>query len=401
VARRRHADDLRGASRLVVSATTGVTSLVEAMHRTIAAGPDVLGRPLAGPARLLTGVVYGGVRGVTNLVGATLDATLAALAPLLGESAPGPQREAVRAALNGVLGDHLAETDNPLAIPMALRQGGRALPLERDALRAALGDAPAPARLVLLVHGSSMSDLGWLRNDHDHGAALARDLGDAAIYVHYNSGRHVSTNGAELADLVERLVAAWPTPVEELAIVGHSMGGLVARAACAVAERDGLHWRARLRSLVCLGTPHHGAALERGGSWLDALLGVSKYSAPFRRLGRIRSAGVTDLRFGYVLDEHWQGHDRFALTRDHRTPLPLPAGVACFAIAGTTAKVARASPPGDGLVAVASAFGQHPRPERTLAFPADHRRLFLDTGHLALLDQPAVYDQLRAWLARP
>jgi pimeloyl-ACP methyl ester carboxylesterase len=397
---RRHADDLRGASRLAVTATTGVTSLVEAMHRTIASGPDLLGRPLAGPARLITGAVYGGIRGVTQLVGATLDATLAGLAPLLGESTPGPQREAVRAALNGVLGDHLVETANPLAIPMALRQRGHALPLEADALRAALGDQRAPTRLVVLIHGSSMNDAQWTRNGHDHGAALARDLGYAAIYAHYNSGRHVSTNGAELADLLERLVTAWPTPVDELAIVGHSMGGLVARSACAVAEGDGQRWRATLRTLICLGTPHHGAALERGGNWLDALLGVTRYSAPFRKLGRIRSAGVTDLRFGYVLDEHWQGQDRFALAADRRTPLPLPADVACFAIAGTTAKVARATLPGDGLVAVTSALGQHDRPELTLAFPADHRRIFFDTGHMALLDRTAVYEQLRAWLAR-
>src|SRR4051794_13676763 len=112
---RRHVDDLRGAGRLAIEATTGVTALVEAMHRTIAGGPAVLGKPLERPARAITGVVYGSIRGVTQLVGVTIDAALAQLAPLLGESTPGKEREAVLAALNGVLGDYLHETGNPLA----------------------------------------------------------------------------------------------------------------------------------------------------------------------------------------------------------------------------------------------------------------------------------------------
>src|SRR5688572_21371894 len=107
---RSHVDDLRGASRLAVEATRGVTDLVRAMHIEIAAGPGVLGRPLEAPARLVTGLVYETIRGVTGLVGAAIDLGLAQLAPLLGESAPGAEREAVLAALNGVLGDYLAET---------------------------------------------------------------------------------------------------------------------------------------------------------------------------------------------------------------------------------------------------------------------------------------------------
>ena len=118
------------------------------------------------------------------------------------------------------------------------------------------------------------------------------------VYLHYNSGRHVSENGREFAALLEQLVAGWPVPVDELVIVGHSMGGLVARSACHHAEAQGQAWLASLTKLVCLGTPHHGAPLERGGRWVDVLLGLSPYVAPFARLGKARSAGITDLRFG-------------------------------------------------------------------------------------------------------
>jgi hypothetical protein len=394
---RSHADDLRGASKLAVEATRGVTALVEELHRTIASGPAILGRPLAAPARIATRIVYGSIRGVTRLVGAGLDRALAELGPLLGESAPSAERDALLAALNGVLGDYLEDTQSALAIEMSVRRDGRALPLE-DA--AALGAAipNATGKLLLLAHGSSMNDRQWSRAGHDHGAALARDLGFTPVYLRYNSGRHVSTNGAELAQLLERVSAAWPVPIERLAIVAHSMGGLVARSACHAAERAGLAWRARLDAIAFLGTPHHGAPLERGGNWLDLLLGVSRYSAPFTRLAQIRSAGVTDLRFGYVLDEHWQGRDRFALGADERRPLPLPEGVACHAIAGKSEGGLAGALGGDGLVPVESALGRHERAELTLGFPEASQVVIAGVGHVELLGSAAVHEALRGWL---
>ncbi len=393
---RTHADDLRGASRLAVEATRGVTEVVEAMHRTIASGPDILGRPLAGPARVVTAVVYGTIKGVTGLVGAGLDAALAQLSPLLGESEPGPERAAVLAALNGVLGDYLAETGNPLAIEMRLCHRGRPLTLDRPSLGEAV---PRTGRILVLVHGSSMNEAQWMRAGHDHGAALARSLGYVPVYVRYNSGLHISSNGRGLSAMLENLVEHWPVPVEELSIVGHSMGGLVARSACHLAEDSGYRWRAGLRSLVCVGSPHHGALLERSGNLLEVLLGASRYSAPLARLGRLRSAGVTDMRFGNVLDEHWEGHDRFALRRDVRRQLELPAGVRCYAIAASLSRGTGGKLRGDGLVSVDSALGRHRAPARSLGFPDGHRWIAFDTGHLDLLSSSQVFETMRGWLA--
>lgn len=366
----------RGAGRLAVEATLGVLELVETLHRTIASGPAVLGRPLERPASLVTGAVYGTIRGVTRLVGDGVDAALAQLEPLLGEG----QSPALVAALNGVLGDSLHDTHNPLAIAMSLRSS-----------------PPATSRVVVLVHGSSMNDRQWNRNGHDHGAALARDLGFTPVYAHYNSGLHVSVNGRELSTQLEALLAAWPVPVDELVLIGHSMGGLVARSACHAGAAAA--WRRKLRALITLGTPHHGSPLERAGNWFELLLGVSRYSAPFKRLATLRSAGVTDLRFGNVLDEHWQGRDRFDLETDARVPLPLPDDVACYAIAATRSEALNDSPHGDGLVPVDSALGRHSRPELTLAFPPDHQWVGVGMGHLDLLDRRDVYETLRAWLS--
>jgi len=391
-------DDLRGASRLAVAATRSVADLVEAMHNNIAAGPDILGRPLAGPTRLLTGPIYGGIRGVTRLVGASIDLALARLAPLLGESAPGLEREAVLAALNGVLGDYLEASGNPLAIEMRLRHGGHPLELEERALRLAF--PRAGGKLLVLVHGSCLADRQWSRLGHDHGAALARDLGFTPVYLHYNSGLHISTNGRAFAGLLERLVAGWPAPLGEMAIVAHSMGGLVSRSACHLAEASGHAWRRKLRKLVCLGSPHHGAPLERGGHWVDLLLGVSRYSAPLARLGKIRSAGVTDMRFGNVLDEHWEGRDRFGHAGDVRSRLKLPAGVQCYAVAATkTPRQAGGKYATDGLVPVDSALGRHEKPELTLRFPKSHQWIGFGMGHLDLLSRAEVYATIRAWLS--
>jgi pimeloyl-ACP methyl ester carboxylesterase len=395
--KRKHGDDLRGASRLAVEATRGVVDLVRAVQETIGGGPAVLGKPLEAATRLATTPLYGSIHAVTDLVGASIDTALEQLAPLLGESAPGPEREAVLAALNGVLGDHLAETDNPLAIEMAFRKEGRPLVLETQALRAAF--PRATGKLLVLVHGSCMSERQWTRRGHDHGTALASALGFSPLYLRYNTGLHISTNGRALAASLERLVAAWPEAVDELVLLGHSMGGLVARSACHCGEIAGHAWRRELNGLVCLGSPHHGAPLERGGNWIDVLLGFSRYSAPFARLGQIRSAGVTDLRFGNVLDEDWQARDRFAPGADPRTPLPLPTGVDCYAIAGTTATEPGADPPSDGIVPVDSALGRCDRPELTLDFPEAHRRIAYGTGHLDLLDRPEVYATLEEWLA--
>lgn len=388
---RKHVDDLRGAGRLAVEATRGVTALVEAMHRTIGSGPAVLGKPLEGPVGVGTAVVYGAIRGVSGVVGAGIDAALAGLGPLLGKSTPGPAREAVLSALCGVLGDYLQDTNNPLALAMQLRREGMPLPLsEPEAMAKAI---PEASRTILLtVHGSCMNDRQWRHREHDHADALAEALGWTRVDALYNSGLHISVNGKMLAAQLEALVDGWPTAVERVVVMGHSMGGLVARSACVLAEEAQLRWRRSLVGLVCLGTPHHGAPLERGGNGVDVLLGLSPYSAPLAGLGKIRSAGVTDLRYGNVLDAHWEGRDRFEPGADPRSAVPLPDGVTCFAVAGQRGSG------GDGLVPVDSALGKHRDAKQTLAFAAEHTFVAPETGHLELLSNPDIYAQLETWM---
>ena len=392
--------DLRGLSRLGVDGSVGVTDLVEAVHHTIASRIGFDRALPIGRSAGLTGLVYRAVRGGIRGAGHGIDAALRLVEPRAARPAPAsPEREAFVAALNGVLGDHLHASGNPLAIDMALRSGGLALPLERAALAQAL---PAAKRKVLvLLHGLCMNDRQWTRRGHDHGQALAQALDCTPLYLHYNSGRHVADNGREFAALLQQLLQAWPVPLDELAIVGHSMGGLVARSACHQAETQGLSWLSSLKALVCLGTPHHGAPLERGGRRIDQLLGLSPYVAPFARLGKLRSAGITDLRYGNVRDEDLQGGDRHAQHRDQRQPTPLPGGVATYLLAATTTdKPGRLHRGliGDGLVPLASALGEHRDPALALQVPASHRHVVAGCNHLDLLCHDEVRAQLQRWL---
>ena len=392
--------DVRGLGRLALDATLGVTNVVEALHHSIARAAPPLGKAGNGRTRGITGFVYATVRRITGLVGLGVDAALARLVPALGEKASSSEREAVVAALCGVLGDHLAQTGNPLAIPMRLRRAGRPLAIERAALAAAI--PVATPRIAVLVHGLCMNDLQWRRRGHDHGALLAREAGCTPVYLHYNSGLHISTNGRALADMLESLLDEWPVPRPSLVLVGHSMGGLVTRSALHYAALAKHRWPATLEAVFFLGTPHLGAPLERGGNWVNVLMDASPYTAPFARLARIRSAGITDLRHGTLLDEEWNGKDRFAHHPAPRQGLPLPEGLRAYALAATTGSRSALGPrvAGDRLVPLASALGRHPSKARDLGIPPENQWVGTHMHHLDLLSSPEAGAQMVRWLAR-
>jgi len=396
---RLEASDLRGLARLAVEATAGVTELVETIHDAIShpVATRVGLRPV--PGRGLKGGIYEAIRSLTGALGDGVDASLAPFAASPDGPAASPAGEALRAALNGVLGDHLAATGNPLALGMSIQYEGRPLVLETADLAATI---PKPGtRLLVLIHGLCLDDRHWERVGNGQDVALARDLGCTLLRLRYNSGLHVSTNGRALAELLETLLARWPEPVEHLAILAHSMGGLVARSACHQARVSGQAWLGSVRHLVFLGTPHHGSPLERWGHLLERGLAASQFTSAFSRLGNLRSAGITDLRYGNLLDQDWQGHEAFAHDRDTRQPVPLPEGVNCCAIAAVTGNAKgslKGRLLGDGLVPVDSALGRHREARRRLSFPEDRVWIGRGMSHVDLLARPEVYEQVRRWL---
>lgn len=421
--------DIQGLAQLATHASLGVTGLAETVQgnvykavakffgplgaRFVDAAPGSSGVKPAG----ITGLVYGGVKGLTRLAGGTVNAVLSGVAPLVRQRPSSHRREAMLSALNGVLGDHLLNTANPLTISMRLRHEGQPLTLEKSALAQRLPQATG--KVLVLIHGLCMNDLQWhshgeagvLHPAHDHGLQLATELGYTPVYLHYNSGLHTSVNGQQLAALLEQLIKAWPQPVQELTLLTHSMGGLLARSACHHAAQAGQAWPAQLKNLVFLGTPHHGAPLERVGNWVDTQLGRQAITQPFAKIGQIRSAGITDLRYGNVLEADLLNIDRFKRVPDTRQILPLPAGVACYAVAATTVAHGPGSLApmrqalshkmvGDGLVPLESALGLHEEPGRCLVFAPEKQWIAQGMNHLELLTRPEVGRQLVQWLRR-
>lgn len=380
-----------GVASLLVDAVVGASEVVESMHARISPVQPSPRDPRLGRARGLSGFVYRSIRGVARMSG-RLGSLLLRRVPA-APAQPSRRGQALLAALNGVAGDHLARLANPLAVPMQLRLAGRPLENSRRSLADAFPDASE--RIVVLVHGLCTSDLQWTRRGHDHGAALAADVGCTSLYLHYNTGLHVSENGEALADLLEALVGEWPVAVRELVLLGHSMGGLVARSACHSGMLKGQGWIAPLRSIVCLGTPHEGSPHEVRGQRLHRALGGSSFTAPLSRLAAIRSAGITDLRRGNVVEEDWAGADRFAEDLP-RSEIRFPGHVRCYLVAATLGRRPGDLKDrlfGDHLVPTMSALGRGARPVAA----AEHWTGY-GMSHFDLLDHPEVYARLKTWL---
>ncbi|MBH9553197.1 esterase/lipase family protein [Inhella gelatinilytica] len=376
-------NDFTGAVRLATQGSLALIRLVEAMHARIQSVPG-LPAPTAERTGGVTGLVYRTVRGVTHLVGGSTEALLGLLPEAVARGPRSPRHDAVVAALNGVLGDHLEATHNPLAQPMQLCSAGQPLTLSRAALAARF---PEPsAGVLVLVHGLCMNDRQWHRKGHDHGEHLAAALGLTPLYLRYNTGLPLMENGQRFARLMATLLKHWPHRQARVVLVTHSMGGLVARSAFHAAA--GAAWTRRVSDLVFLGTPHLGSPLEKAGHGVDQLLDAAPYAAPLARLGRLRSAGITDLRHG--------------LPPEVGLPPTPPKGPECWTIAGALGAAPATLQPrllGDGLVRLPSALGQHRDPARRLPFAADHQWVAPGVGHLDLLSSRAVARQLVDWLA--
>jgi pimeloyl-ACP methyl ester carboxylesterase len=316
---------LRALTRLAFEEAGLGAGGIEQIHRAIADRAFV-----SGPAKLLhdgiAGAVYGAVRGGAALAGRA--------------SALLPDREvspAVLGVLNGLQGDEL---DPALQIPMTLS-------VEGDG-----------ARLAVFIHGLFETEHAW---SYGGGPRYGDRLpGWTPGYVRYNTGRSIADNGRELAEHLDQLGA------EEIALVGHSMGGLVACSAC----HAGGEWTKRVSHVITLGSPHTGAPLESAVHYAAEVLGVMPESKAFAGFLRRRSSGIRDLRRG--LD----------------VPL-LEAARHCFVSATVTKEkghpVARCV--GDWLVLEKSASHRTQEPFHVGS-----------AHHLALLNHPDVYERLAAQL---
>jgi len=310
----------------------------------------------------------------------------------------GKKLELALGILNGTIGDYLSATGNGLATPMQVVVGGAPVSLDRPALAAAF--PRARSRVVVLAHGLMCTESVWdIPGGGDYGAFLERDLGFSPIYLRFNSGLAIPDNGAQLAALLESLVDAWPVAVEEILLLGFSMGGLVVRAACHRASVEGMRWLSLVRRAIYVGTPHLGAPYERVGRVLSRL--VSAVPDPFARLaaqiGDLRSDGIKDLGDADLRHED-RARRRVGSLRDPDHPVPLLPGIQHYIVAGALSTDPRlAMVFGDALVPMVSGTNGLRAEPGTLALPPRHVRVFAGTGHMTLAHDPRVYEQIREW----
>ncbi len=376
--------DLRAAIALAQRAGEGVLDITEGVHqsvrKTLGFSPGIDEDRCGG----LSGRVYSLVRGGHALIGDGTQAALRGLEGLRADSSDvaavdeiaDPQRLGWLAVLNGVCGDHLHATGNALAIQPGLHARGRSL-------QQAFAAAADSGHLLVLVHGLCMNDLQWRgRGDPGHGEAMGEALGAVSVYFRYNSGLSIDHNGRQLSDALEAAFASMSRAPARISLIGHSMGGLVARSAERHARSGAGRWRPALRDLVLLGTPNDGAPLERLGHSFERVLGSMPFARQFTRIGALRSQGILDLREGRLSPDS--------------PPDDLPTDVRCFAVAAVLARApehASAHLLGDGLVPIESALGR-----RTFGTPVDDELVVPGTGHLQLLRSAVVRRQLSAWL---
>jgi pimeloyl-ACP methyl ester carboxylesterase len=371
------------------------TSRVQEMHNAISGKTfDALQKVpgLSVPARLVQGAhdaittgVYAAVRhGTGALLGLVGDAERLLVDPT---RVPAGREQAFRSALNAAAGDALAQAGSPLAVQMGLHAAGQPLTLDPESL------AGLNERVCVFIHGLACDEQSWSlfseawrgspwdRDGVNYGSLLADELGISPLYLRYNTGLAIDDNARQLAVHLSRLAEHAPPHVREILLVGHSMGGLVARQACEHPTADDAAWRQRVRTVVCLGSPHQGAPLEKLGHFVASALNLSNVTQPLGTIANARSRGIKDLRHGL------RGKKRRA------------DGMALRLVAGSLADEADAmmgpmvgSMLGDGLVTTTSASDA--------SLVGDVQRVELaGLGHMALLNHPRVYALIRGWLA--
>ncbi len=406
-----HKADVEAIGALVGDGLAAGGGFIKEMHEGIASRPFGILGPAAAPVRVMhdgiSQAVYGAARG--GLRAASRGAAALVARSVRHTETPldsTPAGSVTLGAVNGLYGHHISQRGNRLALDMQLRRDAATVAATREGLAGGFPDATT--RVAVFVHGLCENDESWrhfpLRGDRmgrrTYGERLQDELSFTPVHVRYNTGLRVSHNGRRLAQLLEQLVMSWPVAVEELVLVGHSMGGLVARSACHYGEEKSLRFIDSVRHVFCLGSPHLGADLEKGANALAWAFGRLPETRAFSTFLNARSLGIKDMRFGSCIEEDWCDCDPDEFLSDRCQEFPFLPDANYYFIAATLYEGRLGSVLGDLLVRIPSASGRGTGKGRHIPFEVDNGHELLGINHFDLLNHPAVYEQLRTWITR-
>lgn len=392
------ADFLEGLAQLATSGITGITDIVQTVHREILLKPFGLSREQTRIVwnKGISRRIYGVTQHIMRQYGKGLAISLRELNsrfPVLHNKPLSPAMHFMVGAINGVLGDYMLRTHNPMALPMVLYDR-----------YAQLQHGEVSGRVIIFAHGLCMNHLSWDPGKNSGmGEQIAyHDKEASVMYLSYNTGRRISSNGRTFANVLQDMVNKNPL-ITSIDLVGHSMGGLVSRSALFYGKQNGYSWVNMVENLVCLGSPHHGAVLERLGFILQDRLGSIPFANVIAELANMRSSGILDLRYGSVRDDDWEHLEgRMGQMDDMRKPAPLPSRIKTFLVAGTLESSRSSSKAleaiGDYLVSVKSALGEHPHPQFRLKVPDERKAIFYGLNHFEIQYHERVREQVVAWL---
>jgi pimeloyl-ACP methyl ester carboxylesterase len=348
---------------------------VEGMHRAInRRWLEPLGA--SGVPDAAVAGVYASIRAGARFVGAGVDAT---------DTVGSETVDGFQAVVNGLWGDAFHGGTSRLEIPMGIR--------DADGLSHPTG------RVVVLVHGLFETERCWRGREDAPGLADLLDDHHALtpISIRYNSGLRVSDNGERLAALLEEVLSEWPVPIESIALIGHSMGGLVIRSACTAAQSAGHVWIDDLDDIVTVAAPHRGSPLEKAANVAAWGLGFARTTRPLADFLNGRSVGIKDLRFGAIVEDDWEGTDPDALLRNTVGDHHMPAGVVHHVVAGVTT-----SDPTHPVGVVVGDFVVRTG-SSTAGLQADTVNVAIHGGrnHFNLVGDPEVIERVLNWLSGP
>ncbi|MFC1890411.1 esterase/lipase family protein [Thermodesulfobacteriota bacterium] len=303
---------------------------------------------------------------------------------------------------------------------------------------------PGVRDILFFIHGLMYDETCWQAPDFNMTEAFEDDFGIFPVHIRYDTGRHISDNGLDLANLLEELFQSVEDTCGSWHIVAHSMGGLVIHSALHQAEKTGMDFTKKVDKVFLLAVPHQGAPLEKAVQLVRLALKAAPY-LPFRYTGLglkrlfqsipvgeketlapvgevvdffvrrvptlaiklaagildLRSEGILDLRHGYMLQEEWEQAEAWGGMIPRKAPVPPLPGARYYALTGSLSEKSSGDPSpfvNDGMVSTASAANIG-RDDELRFLENDRYRHLPGVNHFGMALNPDVYRALAEWFS--